>query len=291
MNVRRIIILFLVVFCIPVAGFAAVTDYLILQDIGPYKLEGQQKVIGGYIGGPRTFGGAGVLAPTGHFYPDHTDKTYEAYYEGGSALSSATVQITQHTGSDSDQWLLHEVERDFRNYYGIPGVTYGPREIDGQTILEDTVGGVVYRWLSGNKVINIKYVDLEMTKPEPIEVVKAYLAKHPSTLQSFTLAQLRSSDSKTTWIKDEMERMLWLGDKWFMALETGKAEQREVLKKSVKHMERFLLYRYKYFGVDGLTDAKALRSYLSENNEAGIKAKLEEYKTWWAGNKDKAINL
>jgi len=46
----------IVVRLIPAVGFSQTySDYLILQDISPYKLGAAQKVIGGYIGGPRVF--------------------------------------------------------------------------------------------------------------------------------------------------------------------------------------------------------------------------------------------
>ncbi len=77
MKNSRIIILLLVLTCVPAISFSQnFSDYLILQDIVPYKLEAPQKVVGGYIGGPRVFDGAGVIAPTGHFHIDHSDKTY-----------------------------------------------------------------------------------------------------------------------------------------------------------------------------------------------------------------------
>jgi hypothetical protein len=277
---------------IPGVGFSqSYSDYLILQDISPYKLEAAQKVVGGYIGGPRTFDGAGAIAPTGHFYPDHTDKTYEAYYEGGNNLVSATVQVTKHSGSDSDKWLLHELDDSFRDDFGIPNNSYGPRQINGQTVYVISIGGRGYRWLSGNKVIEVSYHGSLTTLPEPLEVVQAYLAKHPSTLPPITLAQLRSAAKKTTWIKDEMDRRLWLCDKWFMQLQLKKADEKQVYQESVKSMTVFLDYREKYYEVKAADEKNLLAGYLNTNNGTGIKAKLAEYKNWWAVNRDKAIRL
>ena len=278
---------------IPIVGYSqTASDYLIIQDIGSYKLARPEKLFPGEppIGGPRMYSGAGVLTPTGHM-PDHVDATFEAMYLGETGLPSPTVQVTKHTGSDSDKWLLHEVDRDFRTYYGIPGEIYGPRLIDGQTILEAFAGGGNYRWLSGNKVIMIEYHDSQLTKPEPIEIVKAYLAKHPSTLQSMTLAQLRSPENKTKWIKDEMERRLWLCDKWYMQFQLGKVQQKDMLKELVDHMTVFLNYREKYYGISAKDERNALSNYLSQNNGTAIKAKLTEHNTWWTANKTKAINI
>lgn len=292
MKTNRIMILLLVFSLVPTIIFSQnFSDYLILQDIGPYKLEVPQKVVGGYIGGPRVFDGAGVLAPTGHFYLDHIDKTYEVYYEGGSNLASPTVQVTKHSGSDSDKWLVHEVERDFRTYYGLPGSSYVMRVIDGQTIMAVASGGREYRWLSGNKVIRIAYTDQMLEKPEPFEIVKAYLAKHPSTLTPMTSADLRTPENKTRWIKDEMDRRLWLCDKWFYQLQLGKVQQNEVFQQAVKSMEIFLNYREKYYGIAAQNEKQLLWGYRDTNNGTAIKTKLKEYKDWWALNKDKAISI
>jgi hypothetical protein len=280
------IVVLMVLICVPTISFSQnFADYLILQDIGPYKLEAPQKVVGGFIGGPRVFDGAGVIAPTGHFYLDHTDETYEVYYEGGSTLPSATVQVTQHFGGDSDKWLLHEVDKEFRTYYGVPDPSYIVKTVDGNTILTFGAGGWDYRWISGNKVIMIEYHDSQMTKPEPLEIVKAYLAKHPPTLPTITTESSRNSVNVTAWIKDEMDRRLWLCDKWFEQLQLGKTDQKTALQEAVKSMNVFLDYREKYYGMKAADEKNLLDDYLSKNNETSIKSKLQEYKTWWTANK------
>jgi len=288
---RFLLIVYMVL--ITTSTFAAqmVSDYLILQDIGPYKLESPQKVVGGYIGGPRTFDGAGVLAPAGHFYFDHTDKTNEAYYEGGNNLPSATVQVTQHTGSDSNKWLAHEIDDSFRDDFGIPNNAYAPRQINGQTIYVISIGGRGYRWVSATKVIEIAYHGSLRTLPEPLDVVQAYLIKHPSTLPALTLQDLRSTANETTWIKDEMDRRLWLCDKWFTQLALGKAQQSEVLQQSVKSMNIFLDYREKYYNIKAADEKNLLAGYLSTNNGTGIRAKLTEYKNWWTAHKSDTISM
>jgi hypothetical protein len=256
-------------------------DFLILNDIGQYKLTKGLLFRGKIVGAEPKVSKVG-----NDVYGYYT--SYETSYAGGEGYSAPTVEVRAY---DSIQWLLHEVDSDFRSYYGIPTESYSPMKIDGQTILDDSVSGETYRWLSGNKVIEIKYRDLEMIKPEPLEVVKAYLAKHPSTIPAMTLTQLRSPESKTTWIKDEMDRRLWLGDKWFYQLQLGKVPQSEVLQQAVKSMNVFLDYREKYFGMKAADDKNLLAGYVMQNNGTGIKAKLKEYKDWWALNKDKAITL
>ncbi len=257
-----------------------VSDYLVCQDIGSFKKYGCS-----------CGAGAGILVPADHFGGDHNDVSCTVIYHSMAQRMGVDVEVTQHAGVESDKWLLHEMERDFRNYFGNPGKTYGPRVINGQTIMEDTVGGTDYRWLSGTKVIDIHYVDLEMMKPEPIEVVQAYLAKHPSTLSPITLQELRSTANITTWIKDEIDRRLWLCDKWFYQLQLGKVQQNEVLQEAVKSMNIFLDYREKYYGIKAADEKNLLASYLNISNGTGIKAKLAEYRTWWTLNKEKGINL
>ena len=130
-----------------------------------------------------------------------------------------------------------------------------------------------------------------MTKPEPLEVIQAYLQKHPSTLTAFTLEELRSNANKSTWIKDEMARRLWLCDKWFMQLQLGKVQESQTLQESVKSMNIFLDYREKYYVIAAANEKNLLAGYLSTNNGTGIRTKLTEYKTWWQANKTAAISL
>jgi hypothetical protein len=258
-----------------------VAEYLIEADIGQYSIS--------YPGTcPR---GSGVVAGAGHFRMDHVDHACDIRYYDETLDLGVEVQVTQHAGSDSDKWLLHELDMDFRNYYGLPGRSYGPRQIEGQTIFEDAAGGRNYRWISGNKVIIIEYHDSQMTKPEPTEVLTAYLAKHPSTLTPMKLAELRSPEMKTIWIKDEMERRLWLCDKWFLQLQVGKSQLLDTLQSTVKHLNVFLDYREKYYGIKAGDEKIGLNNYLLNKEGTAMKNKLTEYKTWWSVNKGKAINL
>jgi len=271
-----------------------ISDYLILQNINEYKLDRPEKVFAGEppIGGPRISDSPGILGAFGHFVLDHTDKSYEVMYIGGNGIPSPAVHVTKHTGSDSDKWLLHEMDIDFRNYFGIPAGSYAVVPVDGNTIMEFGSAGWDYRWISGNKVIQIEYHDPQMAKPEPLEVVKAYLAKHPSTIPAMTLAQLRSAAFKTAWIKDEMDRRLWLCDKWFLQITLNKADEKQVYQESVKSMNIFLDYREKYYSLKAAADEKnLLAGYLSTNNGTGIKTKLKEYKDWWTVNKSASITL
>ena len=288
-----IILMLLIVFLPPFPCFSqGISDYLILKDIASYKLDKPEAVFPGEppIGGPRTYDGPGIIGATGHF-PDHKDVTYEVMYIGGGGLPSPTVQVTQHAGSDSDKWLLHELDAEFRNYYGIPDDSFSIKTIDGQTIFAFGSGGWDYRWLSENKLIMMEYTDLQMKKPQPLEVVRAYLIKHPSSLLPIRLAELRSTEAKTKWIRDEMERRLWLCDKWFLQLQVGKAELNETLESVNKHMKIFLDYREKYYDIKASEEKGILWGYLEKKDGTAMKNKLTEYKNWWNVNRTRPINL
>ena len=238
-----------------------------------------------------------VATVYGHFWRDHDDDSYFALYFNDPIEIGVTVEITQHVGSESDRWLPHEIDIGFRNRVGTPSLSYSPRIIDGQLLLENSIGGADYRWISGNKVIIIRYHDLEMKQPEPLEVVRAYLAKHPSTMPLTTLAQLRNTVNVTTWIKDEMTRLLWLCDKLFIQLQQSKTDNNnELFYELAKSMKTFIAYREKYYGIktsDKKTfDENVLLSQCeAQKDTKALKSKLDEYKTWWESNKDKHIHL
>jgi len=277
-NLMRIVLLFLVLF-LPASGFTnGSSDYLILQDIGLYKYMGK--------GGGQ---GPGLLAGTGHFDIDHIDNSYGALYFNETNEIGVKIEVTQHAGSDSDKWLLHEVERGFRSDDLESKFEGTIKEINGNKIIT-WLYGTSYRWVSNNVVVYISYSDPQLTKPEPIEIVQAYLQKFPSTI-TLTDAEAKSKAHNEQWIKDEMERRLWLGDKWFMALQTGKAEMKKVLREAVDHMKVFLDYREKYYGISAKREKQVLWEYLQANNGTGIKNKLQEYKDWWAANKDGQISI
>ncbi len=286
---------------LPILVYAAVTEYLILQDIGSYKFITQsknpltKKII--QIPGYTTRSAPGELAGADHFDLDHDDMTYETDYESDVADLGVEVQVTKHAGSDSDKWLLHEVEDSYRDNDDsdgrlgrLSGAGIKIREIGGSKFIYWGLGGGSYTWVSGHKVIELKYVDLQRTKPEPIEVIQAYLQKHPSTF-TLTDADLKDKTHDEKWIKDEMERRLWLCDKWYMQFQLGKVAQKDMLKELVDHMTVFLNYREKYYGISAKDERNLLSNYLYSNNGTAIKAKLTEYKTWWTANKTKAINL
>jgi hypothetical protein len=274
----------------------AAADYLILQDIGDYRfktqvkdiLTGQTKNIPGYS--MRI--APGHLAGAEHFDFDHEDKTYETSYVNRNVHLAVDVQVTKHAGADSDKWLLHEVEDGYRDPDVLDAkITEGAvlRIINGNRVF--SWGAGTFTWLSSNNiVVRIEYIDLTGTKPEPLDVVQAYLQKFASSI-TLTDADAKSKAHSEQWIKDEMDRRLWLCDKWFYQLQLQKAEQKQVLTESVKSMKVFLDYREKYYGIKAADEKKLLSGYLAQNNGTGIKAKLAEYKNWWSVNKASAISL
>jgi len=292
----KLVILFIGLFLLPITVVAQnISDYLILNDIGTYRISKPESVFKNRppIGGPRVNqNDSGVLSGTDHFQ-DHSDTTYKVMHiDNNGVKPSPEVQVTQHTGGDSDRWLLHELDAEFRDYYGIPDLTYTIRTIDGNTIFVDAPGGRDYRWLSGNKVITLEYNTKTVSStPEPLEIVQAYLAKHPSTLPSMTLLELRGNTNVTKWIKDEIDRRLWLCDKWNAQSQAGSVTQADLIYNLVRSMGVFLNYRQKYYGVSAKDDLEALFNYQQNKDIASIQKKLTEYKTWWAKHKDKSIKI
>lgn len=275
---------------------AAVTDYLILQDIPPYKLfTGIPGRV--FSGPPRKYSlttTGGILDAAGHF--SENDVSYEAsYIETESKWPFVKVEVTQHSGSETDKWLPHEFEGSYRDgddsdgrLGRLSGAGVKIREIGGNRFVYWGLGGGSYTWVSGLKVIEIKYVDLQRDKPEPLEVVQAYLQKLPSTIPA-TLVLDKAHDSE--WIKNEMDRRLWLCDKWILQIQPSDALLRKKLRNIVDHMKVFLDYREKYYALAAASEKQTLDGYLAQNDEASIRAKPTEYKAWWNANKGAAINL
>lgn len=274
----RVMFILLLAIILPNIGYTGnVTDYLIMQDIGQYKFMGK--------GGGQ---GSGILAATGHFSKDHADESYGGMYFYEANEIGVNVEVTKHAGGDSDKWLLHEMEMSYQksNTLGAAYAAPNPlRDIDGNKIL--FMWGY-YAWVSNKAVVSIKFTDLTGTKPEPLEVVQAYLQKFPSTISATIVLD---NGHKIQWIKDEMDRRLWLCDKWFYQLQLGKVEQNRALQEAVAHMGEFLDYREKYYGLKAADEKNMLSSYLSSNNGTSINAKLAEYKNWWNIHKSDAISL
>lgn len=298
--VRKMSVTVLINCCILFWGMSvkgeAVSDYLIINDIGSYKfvtemkdfITGQVKPKSGYT----LRNGPGDLIATGHFYLDHIDKTYETDYINSASEMAVEVQVVQHSGLDSDLWLLHEVEDSYRdgNIETIGFLTGHTiiRMINGNRIFYLGFGGGSFSWMNNNVTINISYTDLQGTKPEPLEVVQAYLQKFPSTIPtSFVLDKAHGE----TWIKEEMSRRLWLCDKWIAYQESGGTDVPKAVRELVGHLNEFLDYREKYFNISADSEKRTLDEYLIANNKTEIINKLQSYKQWWVANKNNPIVL
>lgn len=267
--------LILIIMMLPSLGFTQGTgDYLILNDIGEYVFRPKRII---------TIGNAGVLVPTGHF-AGHGDMTYEGIYIHPQTYIGVTVQVTQHSGSDSDRWLLHEVEDGYRDSDKLEetlDTNVQIRTIDGNNLFFIGIyGGKSYTWISNNNiVIDIGCSSCPNTKPEPLEVVRAYLAKFPSSI-TMTDAEAKSRAHNEQWLKDEMERRIWLSEKW-MALIKAQNKPDE-LDKVRKHLEVFLKYREKYLGVK-VTDKELSGLIRAEEKRdvVGMEEKVKGYREWW----------
>jgi len=302
-RIKHILICAVMLSLLAATLFAAddASSYLILSDISPYKRLTQTfdayshkpKIIPGYT----VYPGSGVLAGADHFIVDHSDVTYEADYQSDELGIGADVQVTKHYGSDSDKWLLHEVEKGFQKS-GQVGSTYvssNPlRDINGKKIYY-TWG--YYRWISNYVVVSIQFTDMTGTKPEPLEVVQAYLQKFPSTIPT---TMVLNNDHKIQWIKDEMDRRLWLCDKWNNQIQVWvnrgnftKAEESQICQEIVKSMNVFLDYREKYYGITAANEKNIIAGYVYHNlnDLTRIWSKLTEYKNWWTVHKNDAISI
>lgn len=255
-------------------------DYLILQSIGQYSNSGR-----GQCGE-----GSGIIGTADHFDEDHNVTTCRTGYYFMQQDMAVSIKVEQHTGGDSDRWLLHEVEDGYRRGKELKA-TYGApnpiRVIDNNKIWFQWGH---YSWLSNNVVVSIDYTDMQGTKPEPLEVVKAYLAKYPSTI-ALTNDDAKANAHNVQWIKDETDRRLWLCDKWNAQFQAGKTTEKDLLYNLVRSIKVFLNYRQKYFSVASGADLKLLFGYKQNNDIASIQKKLTECKDWWAKHKDKSISL
>ncbi len=279
-------------------GFTNLNDCLVTNDIGIFAYDSEYSHLGN---------AAGVVGGADHFKIDHVDsicsgeysninevRSFQTREEIVKNLVSVDVQVTQHTGGDSDRWLLHEVEDNYRDdeteTLGLLTDGAVMRKVNNMRVFWIGIGGGTFRWVSNNVVINISYADLQGTKPEPIEVVQAYLSKFPSTI-TLTDTELKASAHNIQWIKDEMERRLWLCDKWNAQFQKGKAGQTDLIYNLDRSIGVFLNYRQKYYDVSAKADLMALFDYKQKNDVASIQKKLTEYKTWWAKHKDRSISL
>lgn len=290
---NRMIGVLLVVSCLFATQAMAetISDFLIIKDIGLYKLEKpfitpRGQVVGG---GQPTTSRDGNEAE-GYF------TSYTIGYDGGEGYAGPDVEISVY---DSTQWLAHEIEQSFRdNETGTLGLlTDGTvlRKFDANRVYMIAIGGESFKWLSGNILVKISHVDLQAEKPEPLEVVKAYLQKYPSTI-SMTDAQLKNQDHTKQWIKEEFDRLLWASDRWVTLIQETDPKRKEKLTEAAENLTEFARYRRVYFKPlfsDPMAEDIQLleAAHMRPDQEEFIRAKLTEYKEWWASHKSESISL
>jgi len=93
----------LLLFMLPQQGMTQESDYLILQDVGLFKLHNQSRAfpdrkLRPIIPFRKYNGSAGILGATGHFAYDHNDVTYTIAYDNDAIGIGVKVTVTQHTG-------------------------------------------------------------------------------------------------------------------------------------------------------------------------------------------------
>ncbi|MEJ2364685.1 MAG: hypothetical protein P8017_08385, partial [Deltaproteobacteria bacterium] len=106
-----------------------------------------------------------------------------------------------------------------------------------------------------------------------------------------TSYDLRTYGNQAKWIKDEMERRLWLCDKWLQPQNAETVAINRTLREVGDHLDVFLDYREKYYGVSATKEKEVLAQYLYTKNAHAISNKLDRYKRWWSNNRGKAIAL
>ena len=265
---------------------AKVSNYLILNDIGPYKLSSKSEFMG--IEFRDKSKDIREIDITTERYRDeayHAYKAYKTVYIGSSEKTSPVVKVKEY---DAKGRLMHNIEHEYRDRGWerlgllIKGVEL--KLIDGNKII--SLKGRRYSWASKNVVVEISCS--ESTKSEPIQVIQAYLKKFPSTIpNSLTFDEVH--DKK--WIKDEMFNRLTLSGYWFDFIRTGNIEKKKALKATVNNLNVFLDYRDRYFNAPSKNEKQLLQEHLNANDLTEIKKKITEYNKWWRENKGRSINL
>lgn len=269
-------------------------DYLLIKDIGPYKLE--QPFVG--VSGLVIYGGKPKERRRGNegegFY-----YSYTMGYDGGAGFAGPDVEIRVY---DSPQWMLYDLERDLKESQdGVSTRTdksAATELIDNYPVIVFEAGGGSYRWISGNKSIIVKYIDLHFDYPIPMEVISAYLAKYPSTLPADY--QIRHPDREKQFIREEFERLITVADRWVALIQTDDPERREKLKAAATNLMNFAKYRKVYFssmlsnllGGSMDEDINLLETaHMGPDLENIVRTKLAEYQEWWALHKNDAISF
>jgi hypothetical protein len=266
-----------------------VSDYLILSDIGSYGQSSKSEFMG--IEFPNENKNLREVDITTERLSDEqyfSYKTYKTRYVCRHGKPSLIVEVKEfhHT-----HWLLHNIQYDYRAHGPerlgllIPGAQL--RLIDGNKIISSK--GNRYSWISKNVVVGISSADLDDDKPEPLEVIRAYLGKFPSTIPD-SLAFNLYYDEK--WIKDEMEKRLLISSYLFHMIDTVMwSKEKKVLSQIVDNANIFLDYRAKYYNEQSKDEKQLLQQYLNVSNRKEIENKVRAFNQWWREYKGRRIYL
>jgi len=268
-----------------VAHAFGISDYLILEDIGPYRQTPEVEFMGKLV----------ARKPACLQGGDDISGIYNSCrisYAGGAGNLSITVEARVYK---SGQWILHDLEdafRDHEKFHALLDPNVRVRTINGKNLFVASVGGgKTYTWGSGKNVrIEIRYSTYSKNKPEPMDVVKAYLAKYPSTM-TLKESEFRSKAHSEQWLREEMNRHLWLAEQQFTLASAGISDINEVLKDIVDNLEMFLSYREHFYAVKASSNQEFLVERLDAEDAPAIKNLLNEYKTWWSENKTREFLL
>jgi membrane carboxypeptidase/penicillin-binding protein len=126
------------------------------------------------------------------------------------------------------------------------------------------------------------------TKPEPLEIVRAYLAKYPSSI-TMTDAELKSAAHTESWLRNEMERRVWLMEKWVGVGNADVLKQAEAERAILEHAEVFSKYMHKYLGDSPNEMIKGFFLASRPFNWTRLTAEVGKLRAWWDANKSRPL--
>ncbi len=135
---KKALTVLIIILVFPTSVMASISDYLIETNIGSFIASKN----------PSEGVGRGILAGADHFGLDHDDFTFRISYFNLQADFGLRIQVTQHAGSDSDQWLLHEVEDAFRG---------NPEQDNFKGVLREINGNRIFTYLPLNNLQHRRY--------------------------------------------------------------------------------------------------------------------------------------
>jgi len=267
---------------------AIVSDYLVLENIGPYKQAPKSEFMGiEFQSDKRNLREVDI---TTERFTDEFGETYKSYktrYHSNSVSPFIVVEVKEYTFSD---WTVnHKMQYPFRDKnkerIGLSLPEAQVISIDGTYIL--SIKGKRYSWSRGNKIIDITCPETDCSEIEPTEIIHAYLQKFPAAqrLPFGWIRDVLGPDQTRRWIHDEMS----------FRLSSANFRFQDVLPKEmavvVDHLVVFLDFRERYFGIPSEAEKQDLIQCClpKEEDTAGIHLerrselakRIQEYQRWW----------